>query len=138
MGDEPLEPLVISGSVKDVVKFEPKEWEFKPSLGPGPGYLGKIEWEDDDCGYASPESAKGYIKLRKVWVAENGNVLFEGFLQVKVVYGSTLRRKGHGSGNTYPMSFWAVKKLGEEEEEEEGDEVGNEEGKEDEDEWEDE
>ncbi|CZR66411.1 uncharacterized protein PAC_16312 [Phialocephala subalpina] len=43
MGDEPLDPLLITGSVKDIVKFEPKEWTLNPKLGAGPGYEGKIE-----------------------------------------------------------------------------------------------
>lgn len=110
MGDEPLTPLTITGSCEKLVKFESKEWRFKPSMAPGPGYMGKIEWESDGCGYASPKSGKGYIKMRKAWENERGNALYEGFWEVKVIYDGVLRRKGHGSGRDYRGSFWAVAK----------------------------
>lgn len=105
MGDEPLTPLVITGSCDNLVKFDPKEWTFKPSMILGPGYVGRIEWEGDDCGYASPESAEGFIKLRKVWESESGKALYEGFWEVKVKYDKVLSRKGHGKGRDYRGSF---------------------------------
>jgi len=67
MGDEPLEPLVITGAVEEVVKFDAKEWIFPMTTKEGPGFEGSIKWDTNVCGYGAPESADGFIKIRKVW-----------------------------------------------------------------------
>lgn len=114
-GDEPLLPLTINDRVHEMVRFNASEWTLNHSVDTGSGYQGTIEWDNGGCGYGMPDSARGYIKLRKVWEGEAGKELFEGFLTVRVKYGSVLRRKGHGSEQDFPCSFWAVAKLAKDE-----------------------
>ena len=56
-----------------------------------------------------PRSAEGNIKFRKVWEGEKeGQELFDGFLYVEVEYSAVLERKGHGEGEIYQETFWAI------------------------------
>lgn len=138
MGGTPLGRLFITGSSEKLVKFEANEWPFASSMKPGDAYVGKINWnsdDDDECGYAYPKSAKGYIKIRLVWenngYLENYASIWEGFWEVKVKYDRVLRSKGHGEGKVYRESFWAIQKSYDNEsgdEEEEADKDNNEAG----------
>jgi len=66
MGDEPLEPLEITGGFKDKVVFKKMLSCCPDTTTSRPGYEGKLEWDGNGLGYVSPEYAKGLLKLRKV------------------------------------------------------------------------
>jgi hypothetical protein len=125
ISDEILEPLcIVNGMTTDSVAFNARESIHPTTVGVGAGYEAKIVLNQDDCescGCGMINSAKGILKMRKVWEApgEPKKELFEGYWSLKVDHGPTLRRKGFGAGDSYGGPMWAVRALTKD-----GDEVG--------------
>ncbi|KAJ8481431.1 hypothetical protein ONZ51_g6016 [Trametes cubensis] len=109
ISDEELEPIMISGATKRNVRFNAEEAAHTSTVGSGEGFKGKLVLEEmDGCGIGC--SGKGTFKMRRVWESE-AKELFEGWLDLRITYGPTLRRKGCGNGDTTMSSFWAVRAL---------------------------
>jgi hypothetical protein len=66
MGNEPLKPVEISGSVKDIVTFNSNELRIRNTFSDGIGYEGSIKWDRGECSYAVRQSAVRKIKFRKI------------------------------------------------------------------------
>jgi hypothetical protein len=117
ISDEILEPLCITnGLINDSVTFNAQESIHPTTVGDGAGYEAKIMLDQggsESCGCGMINSAKGILKMRKVWEApgEPEKELFEGYWSLKVNYGPTLRRKGFGTGDSYDSPIWAVRAL---------------------------
>jgi hypothetical protein len=74
-----------------------------------PGVLATLNLRNSGCGI---QSSKGDFQMSRVWTKnDNGKLieLFEGFVSLRIKYGSLYQRKGHGSGLTASFAFWAVR-----------------------------
>jgi len=81
------------------------------SSGPdGPGISAMTALEESHCGV---QSASGVFKLRRAWTrATSGGdfvELFEGYFTFNVSYSGLYKRAGHGSGERFEWSFWAIR-----------------------------
>lgn len=112
MGDEPLSVAITQTVEHGSVDFSAKESISEHSDFVGTvkyGFEGLADVEDDSC---FGITGFGILKLRKVWDDGDGKRLYEGFFAVECEYGSLLQRKGHGRGEKFQGTFWAVEALG--------------------------
>ncbi|KAG8857616.1 hypothetical protein FRB96_005634 [Tulasnella sp. 330] len=72
--------------------------------------LTRAELDEDGC---FVNSAKGSMKLTRVWVKEvkDGTIqeLFQGFFTSKVAFSSIYAREGFESSAKHAISFWAIR-----------------------------
>lgn len=108
MSDEELGPIRISGRSAPAFAFDEDEAAHESTVGTGPGYTGRLTLDTSRSGCGMIQSGTGNIKMRRVW-EKNGQELFEGFWDLRVSYGPTLRRKSFGSGGSYAGAFWGVR-----------------------------
>ncbi|TDL20185.1 hypothetical protein BD410DRAFT_791286 [Rickenella mellea] len=111
---EELGPIyIIGGQTKPSVNFGAVASAHSSTVGVGIGYEAKVDLDvkGGGCSCGMISSGVGSFKMRKVWAAEDGKELFEGYVSLKVVYGRALRRKGFGNGDSFSVPFWAVRAL---------------------------
>lgn len=115
---DPMEEMpfeITATDIKEVAKLTFKSKYARPDakqdVWNGAGIKASLEIEGGGgCGIAS---SSGSISLHPMWkkVDKDGNALelFEGTLMFKVKYGFMYSRKGHGSGQSETIDFWAVR-----------------------------
>ncbi len=108
------------------LKFKSDEFEFFPDNGnfdgpytederDGPGIVATLTPSEDACGI---ESAEGTIKMRRLWVGEGGEELFEGFLTFDVDFNILSKRRYYsietkrhsGADRQFRVHFWATRR----------------------------
>lgn len=107
------------------LKFERAEFQYFPDCDfhasytkderDGPGIFATLTPNEDAYGI---ESAEGTIKMRRMWVGESGEELFEGFLNFDVdldslskrhFYG-TEKKRHSGADQQFRVHFWATRR----------------------------
>jgi len=111
MEEMPFERIAASG-IQEVAKLNFKSKLGRPSEGvwKNGAIKASLELDGGGCGISS---SSGTISMHPMWrkVDSNGKVmeLFEGTFTFKIKYSSLYSRKGHGSGQSLSLDFWAVR-----------------------------
>ncbi|VDC00291.1 unnamed protein product [Peniophora sp. CBMAI 1063] len=128
--EEPLEdPIYVLDGKQSDISLSKKEMPKGQENAAGTfkrGFHCDLEMDvgaSGDCGADMISKVKGTFKMHRVW-CDGDKELFEGYVDVTVTHGATLRRKGHGPSSGISTPIWAIRAR----RDEEGEEIGIDEG----------